>query len=45
MEQSTERTDVDANIELIAHAGRLIHTGFADRDGHPQRTRSASAAR
>ena len=35
MDQSTERTDVDANFEALVQAGELIRSGFADRDNHP----------
>jgi len=35
MDQSTERTNVDENIKLVAQAGALIGSGFADRDNHP----------
>lgn len=35
MGQPTERTNADANIELVVQAGGLIRSGFADRDGHP----------
>ena len=35
MDRSTERTNVDANIELVVQAGALIRSGFVDRDHHP----------
>lgn len=35
MDQPTERTNVDANIEALMRAGELIKSGFADRDNHP----------
>ncbi len=35
MDQPTEATNVDANIELLVQAGELIRSGFADRDNHP----------
>ena len=35
MSQSTEPTNVDANLEALAQVGELIRTGFADRDDHP----------
>lgn len=35
MNESTERTMVDTNVELVVQAGELIRSGFADRDGHP----------
>lgn len=35
VDQSTERTSVDANIELVVQAGALLRSGFADRDNHP----------
>lgn len=35
MDQPTEATNVDANIELLVRVGELIRSGFADRDDHP----------
>ena len=35
MDQPTEAMNVDAHVELIAQAGELIESGFADRDRHP----------
>ena len=35
MDQSTGRTNVDTNIELVVQAGDLIRSGFVDRDSHP----------
>jgi len=35
MDSSTERTKVDAGMELIARAGACIQSGFADRHNHP----------
>ena len=35
MDSTSERTNVDAGMELIARAGACIQSGFADRDDHP----------
>ena len=35
MDEPTERTNVDPNLEALVQAGELIKTGFADRDNHP----------
>ena len=35
MDQSTERTNIAANVELVAQAGALIGSGFVDRENHP----------
>ncbi len=35
MDQSTEPTNADANIEVLVQVGELIRSGFADRDNHP----------
>ena len=35
MDQATERTNIDTNIDLVTQAGALIRSGFADRDNHP----------
>ena len=35
MDQSTGRTKVRANIELVVQAGALIKSGFVDRENHP----------
>ena len=35
MNSTSERTNVDAGMELIARAGACIQSGFADRDNHP----------
>ena len=35
MDQPTETTNVDTNIELLVQAGELIRSGFAKSDDHP----------
>lgn len=35
MDPSSEGTNVDASMALIARAGACIQSGFADRDNHP----------
>jgi hypothetical protein len=35
MQQPTQATNVEANIELLGQVGMLIRTGFANRDHHP----------
>ena len=35
MDQSTERANLDRNIELVKQAGDLIRSGFVERDNYP----------
>ena len=35
MNQPTERSGTDSNIDLVVQAGALIKSGFTDRDDHP----------
>ena len=35
MDETTERPNIEANMQLVAQAGALIKSGFADREDHP----------